>query len=214
MICLNPASAKAHANGVSFFLISLLSICLIGPVRAADIYWTNTAGGNWSAAANWDTHIIPGTNDNAYVVNDGSYIVTLNVSASVLSLTVGGMSGQQTFSVNGTTLTLSDTGNFATNTVINLSGGTLGGGGTVTINGTMNWNSGGTVIGSGVLNVNGFLSINPNAVSAVALDGRTVNLNCPTTWSGGGVISFKNGSVINNLASGVFTVSCDSLAST
>ena len=35
--------------------------------RAATITWTNTAGGNWNDAANWNPNQVPGASDDALV---------------------------------------------------------------------------------------------------------------------------------------------------
>jgi len=53
-------------------LISLLAlaglVAGITSLRAADIVWTNTAGGNWSTAANWDPNQVPGSGDTAWII--------------------------------------------------------------------------------------------------------------------------------------------------
>src|SRR5712664_2503716 len=63
--------------------------------HAADVYWTNTAGGNWSASANWSPQTVPTAADNVFFVSNGNYTVALDVNAAVLQLTAGGASGQQ-----------------------------------------------------------------------------------------------------------------------
>src|SRR5712672_1339203 len=69
--------------------------------RCSDISWTNTVGGNWSVAANWNPNTVPGSSDNACVTNDGSYTILLDVSVTVSNLTVGSASGIQNFSIGG-----------------------------------------------------------------------------------------------------------------
>jgi hypothetical protein len=44
-------------------LAASISFCAM--TRAADIVWTNTAGGNWNVAANWNPNQAPSTNDTA-----------------------------------------------------------------------------------------------------------------------------------------------------
>jgi hypothetical protein len=61
--------------------------------------WTNTAGGSWYEAANWSTHEVPSSSDEACITAPGSYEVTLEPTASanveVKTLRVGGASGAQ-----------------------------------------------------------------------------------------------------------------------
>ena len=68
---------------------------------AADIVWTNTAGGNWSVANNWLPHQIPGVSDNAWMTNNGTYTISLSVTTTVANLTLGGASGVQTLNLQG-----------------------------------------------------------------------------------------------------------------
>ena len=69
-------------------LIAALAVAFSS--NATTITWTNTAGGNWNVAANWDPNQVPGSNDVANITTAGTYAVTLNVAANVNSLTVGG----------------------------------------------------------------------------------------------------------------------------
>ncbi|MBN2505270.1 MAG: hypothetical protein JXQ71_01110 [Verrucomicrobia bacterium] len=52
-------------------LTLVLALLASVPVRSAVIDWTNTSGGNWSAAANWNPNQVPSTNDTAVITNDG-----------------------------------------------------------------------------------------------------------------------------------------------
>ncbi len=66
--------------------------------------WTNTAGGDWFAAANWSTGSPPGPQDNACITASGTYTVTMTQTAasgtvSMRSLTLGGASGTQTLAL-------------------------------------------------------------------------------------------------------------------
>ena len=60
--------------------------------RAATITWTNTAGGNWSTAANWSPNQVPSGTDDAFITNNGTYMVTINATATAGTLTLGGAS--------------------------------------------------------------------------------------------------------------------------
>ena len=97
--------------------------------HAATIAWTNTSGGNWSVAANWNPNQTPGAGDTADITNNGTYTVTLDVSATVGGLILGGASGTQTLTNSASTLTLTNASIVKTNGNLNLGGGTLSGSG-------------------------------------------------------------------------------------
>jgi len=195
-------------NWRSTSLAAALLTWTIGLSRAADIVWTNTAGGNWNVAANWSPNLAPGASDNAFITNSGNYTVTLNVTATVLGLRVGGASGQQTLSVGGNTLTLNDSSDFNTNTILTLNGGALTGGGTVTVNGTMNW-EGGYLTGSGVTVIGSNSVVNLTGPNTKYLYQRTVNNYGTVNWSGVGSIWAELGAVFNNQAGALFDAQND-----
>src|SRR5438552_17541197 len=78
----------------------------IGSAEAATLLWTNALSGNWNNAANWSPNAIPGSSDTALITNNGNYTVTLDVSPTVNSLTLGGASGTQIFFAASRTLTI------------------------------------------------------------------------------------------------------------
>src|SRR5580658_11328496 len=81
----------------------LLSFASVG---SAQISWTNSAGGNWSSADNWDPNQVPVSSDSVSINLNGDYTVNLNVAASVDSLNFAAASGSQVFSIPSHTLTL------------------------------------------------------------------------------------------------------------
>src|SRR5689334_13337588 len=108
------------------------ALCLCRTMLAANVTWTNSSGGNWSNPANWDSGSVPGSSDNALIVNGGSFTVNVDVDAAVGSLTLGGASGTQTVSISSHTLTLNGNSLVNGNGVVALSSGTLAGNGTLT----------------------------------------------------------------------------------
>ena len=98
-------------------------------VRAADLTWTNTSGGNWNVAANWSPNQVPAAGDNLFITNSGTYAVTVNANATVNTLLLGGESGTQTLANSGATLTLTNSASVGPNGVFAMSGGTLAGDG-------------------------------------------------------------------------------------
>ena len=135
--------------------VLLAGMHLSGSVRAAQIVWTNTAGGNWNAATNWSPNQVPGSADDAVITVSGTYAVTLNTSTTVNSLALGGASGQQTLANNGYNLTLNQASVINSNGVFTLNG-TVAGTGLLTVQGQFMWNGG---------------YINPGSVLTVATNG-------------------------------------------
>ena len=85
---------------------------------------------------------MPGTSDTAWITNNGTYTVTLDASATVNSLALGGASGQQTLANSSYTLTLNQASVINTNGVFSLGGGAMAGTGLLTIQGQFMWNGG------------------------------------------------------------------------
>src|SRR5436190_9439053 len=74
----------------------------------ATLTWTNTAGGSWTNAANWNPNQVPAGADQIVITNAGSYSITVPVVTTVGALTLGAGSGSQsleqtsgTFTFNG-----------------------------------------------------------------------------------------------------------------
>lgn len=132
----------------TFGFIAGLSV--VNSSRASTVVWTNLAGGNWTAAANWSPNQLPGANDDAFITNAGTYTVTLNSASAVSNLVLGLdlPGGTPTLSVQHT-LTLHGGGNIGTNGVVDFIG-TLDGAGTVTNRGLFNLYSS-VVQGAGLL---------------------------------------------------------------
>src|SRR5205823_9210718 len=109
-----------------FFSNKYLALALLGSAlgsalvssRAADISWTNTAGGNWSAAANWSPNVVPGSSDNANITNSGTYAITIDINATVARLLAGASGGTQTIALSSQTLTLNGASSLETNTIL------------------------------------------------------------------------------------------------
>jgi Tol biopolymer transport system component len=132
------------------FLPLLLLIAATALAPAGDLVWTNTSGGNWSIASNWNPNQSPGAGDNAIITNEGSYTVTLDVDVAVASLSLGGAVGTQTFSAFSRTLTLNGASAIRGNGSMGLNSCTVSGTGTLTNLGTLNPNN--TKINAGLVN--------------------------------------------------------------
>lgn len=175
---------RAWRSGIGLAAL-LAGWLLAGAGRAAQVVWTNTAGGNWSSTNNWSPHQVPGASDTAWITNNGTYTVTLNGNASIAGLWLGGTSGTQTFSQATYTLTLSGSGGSSANGVYTLASGTLTGNGSLAWAGPFNW-AGGT-LGSAASNLlvtaNGGLTLSGASKSLYA----TLINGGAGTWSAGAV---------------------------
>jgi hypothetical protein len=95
--------------------------------------WTNTAGGLWSAAANWSPNGIPGSGDTALITTSGTYAVGLSAPVTVNLLTVGTINGSGTQSFSTSTINLT----VQSSLVVNNTGAFTLNGGVLTVNGTI-----------------------------------------------------------------------------
>ncbi len=174
--------------------------------QAETVTWTNTAGGNWSVAANWSPNKVPAAADTAQITTPGTYIVNIESAASITQLQVGASSGAQTLRLTPSgSLTLGVTASFATNAPFEWSGGTIAGAGTfnfagnVTLSGTgdrsfsnARLNTFGTTTWSGTGRIVGYSS-------ATWQQSGVLNVSAPSSfvWAGigGGPVFVNSGSV-------------------
>jgi hypothetical protein len=183
-------------------IIAVLLLAAVGNIvaDAATINWTNTAGGNWSVAANWSPNQVPGSSDNAVITANGSYTVTLNTSATVGSLTLGGASGAQTLTNAVNTLTLNNASVVNANGVLALGGGTLSGVGRLTVNGQFNWTGGSIASSTLTVATNGVLVLAGQTNTDYPLSGILTNAGTVRLVSGNLQIDHYNtgqGELIN-----------------
>ena len=60
----------------------LLALALAATsASAATINWTNTLGGDWFLAQNWNPNIVPGAGDTANITQPGTYDVSISTGA-------------------------------------------------------------------------------------------------------------------------------------
>jgi hypothetical protein len=181
----------------------ILAVLLLGSnlALAADIVWTNLAGGNWNTAANWSPNTVPNSATHvAVITNAGTYAVTNNGNRTLGGFVVGGASGMQTMAHSaGYTLTVNGPGSVLSNGRLNLFNGPFTGTNVVTVDGQVNWNYG---------------SIGDNAVFLISTNGR-LNLagsndkffngaitNAGTiTWTDSG--DFQQYGIVHNLPGGL-----------
>jgi phage baseplate assembly protein gpV len=187
----------------SFFMLALST----HGVKAADIIWTNLNGGDWNTAANWSPNIAPGSSDNAYITNNGSYIVTILGTVTVANFTVGAAGGPLTLNVTGS-LTLNGTGNVNSGSAMLLNG-TLDGSGNLIVNSSMTWSGGGIMRGTGMLKISSGATLAINSAAGPGVTQRLIDNFGTITWSGSGDMYNYGGSTLQNEPGGLFDVKND-----
>ncbi|HXV90513.1 MAG TPA: Ig-like domain-containing protein, partial [Gemmatimonadales bacterium] len=165
-------------------------------------FWTNAAGGNWSAGANWSTGVAPGPTDTAYITLDGTYTVTLDVNPTITGLVLGAASGSQTLTGTGRTVTLGGAAAVQSNGVLSLSGGSVTGAGSLVNQGQVTLLDvpvGVAVTNEGMLRLRGTTALN-GAVSNLAgaelrVEGFSVNGAVTTAagWTNAGTLVLSHG---------------------
>lgn len=110
---------------------ALVPALLVSAVtRAATITWTNTHGGNWSAAANWNPNQAPTNTDTVLITTPGTYTVNFDFPANnfffnpTVTLGAGANAGVQTLAVTNYFVTF-------TNLVVTNGGAVVNAGGAI-----------------------------------------------------------------------------------
>jgi hypothetical protein len=157
-------------------------------VPAATIAWTNLAGGNWSAPANWSPNQLPGASDNVFITSNGFYMVTMDVNATIGTLTVGSSGGEQMLAMGGSTLQINGAGSVGTYGYLSISGGAIQGPGVLTVNGRCDW-WGGALAGGAFLTVGSGGDL--NILNGFNVQGVLTNLGT-VNWQGGSIQEYNN----------------------
>lgn len=219
-------------NSLRFFVLLTVYLVMASlPSQAATLAWTNTAGGLWSAAANWSPNAVPAAGDSVLITNAGTYTVTNSAGANRSALHRGLMDsnfvGLGRLRLTAGTFTAGIM-NVETNGALDLAGATFTAA-THNHRGTWTWTSGavpgagshsilapgtlhlesavtkslsvGTIANSGTLNWN---AGNLSVLSgAVFANNGTMNISNNVNFSSGGgaIPTFRNSATLN-LASG------------
>jgi hypothetical protein len=84
---------KMHSHHVVRIAVRVLPVLLFAlaglRVWSAQLVWTNTAGGTWNVAANWNPNLVPTAADTAVITNAGTYTVTNSAAVTVSSIVLG-----------------------------------------------------------------------------------------------------------------------------
>ncbi|MFZ4775548.1 MAG: PEP-CTERM sorting domain-containing protein [Terrimicrobiaceae bacterium] len=93
-----------------WFAVAAMALALLAGanVRGTDQYWTNSSGGTFSDANNWDAGA-PGSTDQAFFTNAATYQVTLSATTTDYPLVVN--NGAVTFNLNSYTWNVGNANN-------------------------------------------------------------------------------------------------------
>src|ERR1017187_1970351 len=82
---LQPNQLRRHLF-VGVLVVLLASVAGAGNAQAADLTWTNNGDDVWQSATAWSgAPAFPGSGDNAFFTNAGTYTVTLNADVLIQS---------------------------------------------------------------------------------------------------------------------------------
>ena len=160
--------------------------------------WVGSSAGDWATASNWSTGVVPDASDIACVEDTGTTVTVNSDDVAATVLDVG------TLDITAGSLTVSGTGTDASVVAaLNLSGGSLLGGGELDVSGSLDWSngtmagSGSTVLGSSVSGtIDGPAA--PGFESPVpTLDGRTLVNHGSLALSSGVLIGNDGATLIN-----------------
>ncbi|HAV64470.1 MAG TPA: hypothetical protein DCY13_19140, partial [Verrucomicrobiales bacterium] len=166
------------------------------PPPPMDLVWTNLLGGIWGDAANWSPNRVPSfATDRAFIQAPGGYVVSLDAGVVLDRLTLGGGNETPTLIVSGPTLTLSGDSSIAPGAGLVLTAGTLNGAGSLTVGGTLNWQSG--VIAKPV-SVASEGQVTLSSSSTKVLQGASLINDGIVTWTDGGNFELTSGSALEN----------------
>ena len=169
------------------------------PEPVNPIVWTNTAGGSWIVAANWSPNQVPTLTNDVFITNSGTYTVSQPVThdAFARSLTLGGLSGTQTFAMNfNKPLSVAGLINVQVNGVLQ-SGNNITNFGAISVDGLFRVQSGTTIRGNGLFYVGerGRLEVPFDLV----LIGQALVNQGTTVISDGQQVVLGNNSVFTNM---------------
>ena len=199
------------ATGAFAVRLVLIS-AIVGVASASLLYVTRranaaaiastAAGGNWSSTATWVGGVVPGSGDDVTIANGAT--VTVDVAASANSLNFQTGSSNTALNISGTN-SLTVTTNLTYNTVtsnnnnftLNVAGGTLSVGGTLTFNGG---GGAGRVhqlsIGSGTATISSIVFGSNNVLNRIVFTGRAGTLSTAGGLASGNTLTTVSGSTV------------------
>ncbi len=178
------------------------SLLFAGPCGANYVFWTSTAGGDWSSASNWSSYpYLPGSSDDVVIsIAGGTWIVTHNSGThSVRSLQC-----DEIFSLGGGSLSISSTSQCPSGFLF--SGGTFGGVTSLTMGGSGYWTAGN--IGTASY-TNGLINNGTWDISGTGAKALVSALTNNGTMTQSGSVDIKNGGVLANNPGKTYEIKSD-----
>ena len=208
--------------------LSTLAAFGLGRTEAANFTWdpaldagATGGAGTWDiTTADWyngaidvtwpngitDGAIFGGTGGGAVVITTGTGVTANALTFGVSGYTISGATGTDVLTLGGATptLTVTTAGDIAiiSTTVAGSAGMKKAGAGTLLLSG-INTYTGETLVNAGLLFLNGTGTLGATT-NALTVDGATASLDIGTTNQTAGVVSLKNGGLINS-STGILT---------
>lgn len=154
---------------------------MLAGFASATTYWSNAGTGDWAVDANWDTGHVPTSNDNAYVDNGGTALVTTSQEARYFTVAFAANSSGTVEIGAGGSLSGNQSANVGRKSgavgTLTINGGTFVGGHHFYVgfeggNGTVNIGGGGTA----TVTDNFYLSYVNGAKGLLSIDGGSLNV--------------------------------------
>lgn len=190
---------RFRASPLSFGIL-LSFFAVTEAARATSITWTNTSGGNWNLAANWNPNQVPGPDDDVAIQLPLDMTVVMDVSATIHNLVLGSTSGSstQTLVVNGVVLTANGSASVQSRGVVSF-GGLFASPNTNVVEGTWNWNLGtlSPAGGQGTLLIKSGGHLNITGTGLHEMPGFTLVNEGSVLWEGGPIRNGQNGEIEN-----------------
>jgi filamentous hemagglutinin family protein len=172
--------------------------------------WKDNLSGNWEDASKWARGHAPNSLESVVINPAGKQTILLGTGTQAgLSLQ---MPGDDSLSINGGTLNLSQASSVGSGATLSLLSGNLNSAAGLNIASPFDW-AGGTIGGLGTLATSGVVTLSGSGTKN--LDGKTWNITAGTVgWTGGNVNLVGSGASVNVAAGARFNVATsDSTAS-
>ncbi len=196
--------------------VLLLSIIPCQMFAQATNAWLTNTNGNWNDPTRWSLGRAPISTDSVVIAASGTYTVTMNVNATVQSLTIGGSGGTPTLITSGRALTVNNRCQIESNGILTInSASTMGGLGALVNNGRVNltgsfvttsYTNNGTLEVRQASSITGNFTTSTNSVVQIIGDGSSASLTVSNGFTNRGSIELTNeGCCINRDATLIVT---------
>ena len=153
-------------------------------IHATTLNWTNTVGGGWNTAANWNPNGVPGASDTAVITNAG-VTVSLNAATTVGAVILGTNGvGPVTLSLAGQTLALNGPLRVNPSGSFTVDSGALVGNTNAVLSGTIGWSA---------ASLGGNLTLAAGSTLNITTGNNHDLPNC--TLTNNGTVAWNNGTI-------------------